>query len=169
MQTSVYKVAGVPLYDSAPILYLDDPMRLRLFIKKFDMVGTYRPHPAKYAHYALLTNELSKTPYLAFTAHLMGTMCRNVANNTLSNPDAECIVLDFTKLITDLRDRVTLEPDVIHGFVRWYRVGDCAILVIVRKLHVSHGLSMFVGISKQEAITNKIWDHFFTTMQTVGA
>lgn len=169
MQTSAYEVAGVPLYDSAPILYLDDPKKLGKFIKKFDMVGTFRPYPAKHVQYMLATCELSKAPYLAFTSQLMWIMTRGVVKDVLSNPDAENIILDFNKHISDLRDRMSWASTEMHGFARWYRVADCAVVIIIRKLQASEGLSMFIGMSKLEAYTDKLWDHFFAAMQSAGA
>lgn len=167
MKAKTIQVAGVSLYDSQPLLYLDDPKKLKAFVKTMNAVETYNAYPSKYVAYLQVCCSLTKAPYLGFIAKVMSFLSINCGANAASNPDIENIVLDFANNINALRERLNAEPTARHGFVRWYRVNDIGLLVVIQKLS-NDELGMFIGLSKTEAITNKLWDSYFSTMQKAG-
>lgn len=170
MQTSIYRVAGVPLYDTAPILYLDDPKKLGRFIDKFKPAMTFDELKKTETHmlHDTVSCACDKAPFLALTTKFMMHIHRVINSNQLSNVDVEPIAFDFFANMNHLQQRLMLDNKTQHGFIRWYRTSDTAILVIVRKNRAAK-ITMFVGMVSSFVAPDKLWDHFFAAMQSAGA
>lgn len=170
MTNALLHVAGVSLYDSAPVLYMDNPIKLTKFIKalKPNTVFDKMRDATEYLYYHSFAVDCDKAPYLGFIAQFMTCLNLNVSSKLLTNLDIEPIVMDFVRNMDALQKRLMVEDDIRHGFVRWYRANDVVILVVVRKGKNPERLNMFLGMVRHETLPDALWDKYFAALQKAG-